>query len=117
MGGYINNPQIRRTHEKARGLGSAAHAAVGASDGEAKSGGKHPHSVHIHHAGQGEPKAGNPHHVHVHHADGTHEHSDHGSFDEAMDHAQSKAEGSEPGAALGSESGAPVDGAEMDDGY
>lgn len=50
-------------------------------------GGPHPHSIHIHHAGQGQPHAGNAHHVHIHHADGTHEHSDHGSFQEAMDHA------------------------------
>jgi len=109
---YINNPQIRKTHEKF----NAGKAAVGSeTEGEKHGEGKHPHSVHIHHAGQGEAHAGNPHHVHVHHADGSHEHSDHANFDEAMQHAQSKA--SEPGEALGAESGAPVDGAEMEDGY
>ena len=57
--------------------------------GEEHHGGSHPHSIHIHHAGSGAPHAHNPHHVHVHHADGRHEHSDHGNFQEAMDHAHS----------------------------
>ncbi len=107
---YVNNPQIRKTHEK-------FNAGMGKSSSEQSQGEKkgHPHSVSIHHAGQGEPKAENPHHVHVHHSDGSHEHSDHANFGEAMDHAQSQ--GSEPGQALGAESGAPVDGAEMEDGY
>ena len=56
---------------------------------------KHPHSIHIHHAGDGEPHHGNPHHVHVHHADGSHEHSEHGNFKEAMDHAHSMSGGGE----------------------
>lgn len=58
-------------------------------------GGKHPHSIHIHHAGDGEPHPSNPHHVHIHHADGTHEHSDHASAQEAMDKAHSAMNGEE----------------------
>lgn len=53
------------------------------------SGGTHPHSVSIHHAGPHPPHPSHPHHVHVHHADGTHEHSEHANFGEAMNHAQS----------------------------
>jgi hypothetical protein len=56
---------------------------------EEHGGGAHPHSIHIHHAGSGEPHHENPHHVHIHHADGTHEHSEHGNFAEAMEHAHS----------------------------
>lgn len=105
---YINNPQIRRAHEKAGSF-------IDGNHDEKKGSGAHPHSIHIHHAGDGAPHPSNPHHVHVHHADGSHEHSDHGSFEEAMSHAQSKA--SEAGAPLGGESGAPSDNAEMEDGY
>lgn len=59
------------------------------SDGERHGGKPHPHSVHIHHAGDGEPHPGNPHHVHVHHADGSHEHTEHENYSEAMNHAHS----------------------------
>lgn len=114
MPGYINNPQLRKASEKhsAGGLGKPEHEA----GGEAKGGsGAHPHSIHIHHASSGAPSAGNPHHVHVHHADGSHEHSDHANYAEAKQHADSKAQ--ESGAPLGEESGAPIDGGEMADGY
>lgn len=109
---YVNNPQIRRAHEKA-GISGKAGAAEERAEGSAEhqGGGSHPHSVHIHHAGSGAPHPSNPHHVHIHHADGRHEHSDHASFQEAMSHA------GEASAPLGEQAGAPADGAEMEDGY
>jgi len=111
---YINNPQIRRTHEKAKaaGLGASEHGESGTSHGEG--GGAHPHSISIHHAAAGQPHASNAHHVHVHHADGSHEHSEHGNFQEAMDHAQSKASGD--GSPMDGGQAEPVEG-EMPDGY
>lgn len=58
-------------------------------------GGSHPQSIHIYHAGPGKPHPGNPHHVHIHHADGTHEHSDHANFSEAMNHVNARCSGGE----------------------
>jgi hypothetical protein len=115
---YINNPQIRRTHDKA-GFGKTGGRVEGdransPTHDTASPNGAHPHSVSIHHAGAGEPKHSNPHHVHVHHADGTHEHSEHANFQEAMDHANSKSP--EAGAGLDGGAAEPVE-AEMPDGY
>lgn len=83
---------MNKAHGKhmSEGAGKKPAADAGHDGGhEEHSSGAHPHSVHIHHAGSGDPHPDNAHHVHIHHADGSHEHSEHGNFNEAMDHAHS----------------------------
>jgi len=105
---YINNPQLRRAHDKYSGQSS--HEA-GGSPTHGKGGGSHPHiAVHSHSAG---------HTVHITHPDGRHESHDHaaGDAEGIAAHIHQHIGGQEESAPLGNEAGAPVDGAEMDDGY